>query len=98
MPIEVTPERVRSTAALASIELRDEEIPALASQLQRIVDHIAELDALDLSGVPPTAHVFGGALPLRDDVPREGVGRDEALSQAPRVELGAFAVPQFVEE
>ncbi len=98
MAIEVTPARVRSTAALAALELRDDEVAAIAQQLQRVVDHIAELDAMDLSLVPPTAHVFGESLSLRDDLPREGILRDDALSQASVSDRGAFVVPRFVEE
>lgn len=95
MAIDVTPERVRATADLARLDLRDEEVAPLAAQLQKILEHIADLDAVDdaFDAIDATP-----AAPLRDDTPRAGVARDLALAQAPRAEHGAFAVPQFVEE
>lgn len=96
MAIDVTPERVRATADLARLDLRDDELAPLAAQLQRIVDHVADLAALDLADVPPTGHVTALACPLHDDVPAASLPRDEALAAAPRVSDGAFVVPQFV--
>lgn len=98
MALDVTPARVRATADLARLDLRDDEVEPLAAQLQRILAHIAELEQLDTASVAPTAHVVALACPLQPDVPAEGVRRDEALAQAPRSEQGAFVVPQFVEE
>lgn len=98
MAIDVTPARVRATADLARLDLRDEEVGAFVSQLQKILDHVAELERLDVSQVPPTRHVAAIACPLAEDVPSRGVTREEALAQAPRSELGSFVVPQFVEE
>ncbi len=98
MAIDVTPDRVRATADLARLDLRDDEVAPFAAQLQKILGHIADLDRLDTASVEPTSHVLPLACPLEADVPAPGVARDEALSQAPRTEHGAFVVPQFVEE
>ena len=98
MAIDVTHERVRATADLARLDLRDDEVPPLAAQLQKILQHIAALDTLDTREVEPTRHVTDLTCALRADVPTPGVDRAEALAQAPRTELGAFVVPQFVEE
>ncbi|MFO0603890.1 MAG: Asp-tRNA(Asn)/Glu-tRNA(Gln) amidotransferase subunit GatC [Polyangiales bacterium] len=96
MALDVTPERVRATADLARLDLRDDEVAPLAAQLQRIVDHVASLAALDLADVPPTSHVVALACPLRDDEPAPSLPREEALAAAPRAEGGGFVVPQFV--
>lgn len=95
MAIHVTPERVRATADLARLDLRDDEVAPFAEQLQKILDHMSELDALPALAEPADDDV---GTPLRDDVPRPGVDRDLALSQAPRHEGGAFSVPRFVED
>ena len=83
MALVVTPERVRATADLCRLDLREDEVVPFAAQLQRVVAHIAELDALDLASVPPTS--------------APGLDRDEVMAQAPRSEAGAFVVPRFVE-
>lgn len=98
MAVDVSPERVRSTAELARLALRDDEVAPLAAQLRAILAHVAELDAWDTGAVPPTAQVLDLATTLRDDLPARGIDRATALSQAARAEQGAFAVPRFVAE
>jgi aspartyl-tRNA(Asn)/glutamyl-tRNA(Gln) amidotransferase subunit C len=95
-------ERIRHTAQLAELSLSEEEERRLAGEIGRIVAFFAELDAIDTTDVPPTAHV-AGIEPVRseegwrEDVVRPGLDHDEALAGAPRVEHGGFAVPTFVE-
>jgi aspartyl-tRNA(Asn)/glutamyl-tRNA(Gln) amidotransferase subunit C len=89
---------VRHVAKLASLSLSDDEAARFAGELAKIVDYVAQLDALDTSGVPPTAHVQLDRMPLRPDEPRRGLTHEEALAQAPRVEGEGFAVPAFVDE
>ena len=98
MAVDVSPERVRSTAELARLALRDDEVAPLAAQLRNILTHVAELDAFDTESVPPTAQVLDLAMTLRDDVPARGIDRATALSQAARTEQCAFVVPRFVAE
>jgi aspartyl-tRNA(Asn)/glutamyl-tRNA(Gln) amidotransferase subunit C len=89
---------VRHVAKLASLSLSDDEAARFAGELAKIVAYVAQLDALDTSGVPPTAHVQLDRMPLRPDEPRPGLTHEEALAQAPRVEGEGFAVPAFVDE
>jgi aspartyl-tRNA(Asn)/glutamyl-tRNA(Gln) amidotransferase subunit C len=88
---------VTHVARLASLSLSDAETERFAAELDRIVAHVRELDALDTRDVPATAHVQIGETPWRADVVRPGLSREDALSQAPQVEEHGFAVPTFVE-
>jgi len=88
---------VLHVAKLASLSLSDGEVDRFAAELERIVAHVEQLDALDTRDVPATAHVQLESAPWREDVVRPGLSREAALSQAPRVESGGFAVPPFVE-
>ena len=58
-----------------------------------------ELDALDTSNVPPTAHVQLGRRERawRADEVKPCLSHEDALAQAPRTAQGWFAVPGFVE-
>ena len=47
---------VEHVARLARLALTEEEIERFTGQLAVILDHAAELAALDLADVPPTAH------------------------------------------
>ena len=90
--------QIRHVAQLAELDLTEDEETRLAEEISRIVAYVAELDAIDTSDVPPTAHVtVGDAPPLRADEPRPGLSHEEALAGAPRAVHGGFSVPTFVE-
>lgn len=83
-------------ARLARIELSDEELDLYAAQLATVLDHAAEIAALDTVGVEPTAHPLPLRNVLRDDEPQPSLDRDEVLSQAPEAESGRFRVPRIL--
>ena len=91
-------DEVAHVAALARLALTEEELDRFTGQLARVVDHAADVAALDLSDVPPTAHPLPVANVLRLDEPRPGSERDEVLAAAPDVEDGRFRVPRIVGE
>jgi len=90
-------ELVLHVAKLASLSLSEREVDRFAAELGRIVAYVEHLDALDTRDVPATAHVQLDQAAWREDEVRPGLSREEALSQAPRVEADGFAVPAFVE-
>ncbi len=94
----ITREDVLHIAALARLELGDEEVGKMLRDLGSILEHVAELSELDTSNVPPTAYVAVEAAPFRPDVVHEGVARELALAEAARQAEGAFAVPGYVDE
>ena len=85
-------------ARLARLDLTDEEIDRFTVQLGAVLDHVADLEALDTAGVPPTAHPLPLVNVLRADVPGPSLDRDEVLSQAPAAEDGRFRVPRILGE
>ena len=52
----LTREDAAYVARLARIDLTDDELDLYAEQLAAVLDHAAELAALDTEGVEPTAH------------------------------------------
>ncbi len=85
-------------AHLALLELTDDELDEFTGQLAAVLDHAADVEALDVSGVEPTAHPYPLANVLRDDVVGPVLGRDEVLAQAPQAESGRFRVPAILGE
>ncbi len=83
-------------ATLARLALTDEEIDTFTGQLAAVLEHAADVAALDTSGVPPTAHPLPLVNVLRDDVVRPCLDRDEVLGQAPAAEAGRFKVPRIL--
>jgi aspartyl-tRNA(Asn)/glutamyl-tRNA(Gln) amidotransferase subunit C len=88
---------VQHVAKLASLSLSPAEVDRFAAELARIVGYVEQLDGLDTTGVPPTAHVLLDRTPWREDEVVPCLTRDDALAQAPHVEGDGFAVPTFVE-
>lgn len=97
-PLPVDLAEMRRIAALAHLELSPDELARVTRDLGRILQYVAQLSELDVSGVPPTAHVQIERLPLRADVPHVSLPRELALREAPAVSQGGFAVPAFVDE
>ena len=89
---------VAHVARLARLALSDEELEQFTGQLAAVLAHAADVEALDTSGIPPTAHPLPIDNVLRDDVPVPGVDRDEVLAQAPAAESGRFRVPRILGE
>jgi aspartyl-tRNA(Asn)/glutamyl-tRNA(Gln) amidotransferase subunit C len=89
---------VAKVALLARLELTDAELDTYTDQLAAIIDHAADVAALDLADVPPTAHPLPIENVLRPDVIAPSLDRDEVLSQAPSVEDRRFRVPAILGE
>jgi len=89
---------VAHVAALARLRLSDEELDRFTVQLGAVLDHAADVAALDTEGVAPTAHPLPLVNVLRDDEVVAGLDHDEVLSQAPAVEDGRFRVPRILGE
>ena len=98
MSARLTRADVEHVARLARLALSDTEIDALTTDLGAILEHAAEVSALDTAGVEPTAHPIPMVNVLRPDVPRAGISRDEVLAAAPAVEDGRFRVPRILGE
>ena len=83
-------------ANLARLALTDEEVERFAEQLGVILEHAQDVAALDLEGIPPTAHPLPLENVLRPDEVRHCLDRDEVLAQAPAAEDGRFRVPRIM--
>jgi len=87
-------ELLRQTAALARLELNDDEARALSPQFDAILAHFEVLASLDTEGVPPTL----GATDLRDvkrpDEPRPSGLSEALLEGAPDRRERYFGVPK----
>src|SRR5688500_15768293 len=95
---KITEADVRHVAKLARLDVTDDEVALFAGQLAAVLEHAEDVEALDTAGVPPTAHPLPLVNVLRDDVPRDGVDRDEVLAMAPAAQDGRFRVPRILGE
>lgn len=79
---------------LSALRLADAQRPALMADLQRIVDLVGSLQELapplTEEHEPPRDHA------LRDDEPRPGLSREQALAAATHHDAEAFVVPKML--
>ena len=98
MSERLSPDVVAHVARLARLDLSEEELALYTGQLAAVLDHAADVEALELDDVPPTQHPLPVVNVLRDDEPRPGLDRDEVLAMAPDAEGGRFRVPRILSE
>jgi aspartyl-tRNA(Asn)/glutamyl-tRNA(Gln) amidotransferase subunit C len=85
---------VEYVAKLANLEVHKDEKKELAQQLSRIVDHVEQLNTLDVSSVPPTYQVVSNPrIAIREDRVQARTGTSEA---GKTVKL--FKVPKVITE
>ena len=89
---------VAHVARLARLALTDEELERYTVQLGAVLEHAADVEALDLTGVEPTSHPYPLKNVWRPDVARDAGIRDAVLDQAPAAEDGMFRVPPVLGE
>ena len=89
----ITRDEVLHVAALARLELSDEEVERFQEQLSAILEAVGKVAELDLSDVEPTAHPLDLANIWADDEPRPCLPVDEALANAPDRDGALFRVP-----
>ena len=85
--------QVLHVAALARLELSEDEVARMSSELNNVLDHIETISELDLDDVEPTSHVVEVENALRPDEPKPSLPHEKALEQAPEVAQGGFVVP-----
>ena len=88
---------VARIARLARINVPEDRQEQLVSELNGILDWIAELDEVDTGAVEPLASVTGHGLPRRSDEVTDGNRVDEVLANVPETAGGFFVVPKVVE-
>jgi aspartyl-tRNA(Asn)/glutamyl-tRNA(Gln) amidotransferase subunit C len=89
----ITKEEVLHVARLARLELSDDEVTRLQTELSDILEAVSKVSELDLSDVPPTAHPLEIANAWAEDVPHECLPLDEVFANAPDREDDHFKVP-----
>jgi aspartyl-tRNA(Asn)/glutamyl-tRNA(Gln) amidotransferase subunit C len=88
---------VRRIAHLARIAVTDEEVPLLQGELNAILDFVAQLDEVDVTGVEPMTSVTPMAMKKRQDQVTDGGYAEVIVANAPMTEDHFFLVPKVVE-
>ena len=98
MADRITRDDVAHSARLARLTVTDDELDVFTEQLGAVLDHAADVEALDVEDVPPTAHPYPLVNVVLTDEVESSLDRDEVLRSAPAVEANQFRVPPILGE
>ncbi len=89
---------VSYVADLARLRLSDDERQAFQAQLDDVLEYVALLSELDVSGIEPTAHAAPRVNVMREDRQGETMPQDRFLGNAPRIVADALVrVPAVID-
>lgn len=94
----LTTDDVARLAALARIELTDQELERMAPELDIILEAVASVSEVADADVPPMSHAMPLTNVYREDVVRTGLTQEQALAGAPATDEGKFLVPRILGE
>jgi aspartyl-tRNA(Asn)/glutamyl-tRNA(Gln) amidotransferase subunit C len=95
---QISRDEVAHLARLARLALSDVELDSFAGQLDAILTHVSQIQAVDVTGVEPTDNPLKGVNVTRADQVTQCLTQQEALAGAPEAVDGRFAVPQILGE
>lgn len=84
-------------AQLSSLQLSDDEVNSLQTEMSTILGYVEQLSDLDTTGVEPTYQVTGLQNVWRDDsVIDSGVSREQLLALSPAAQDNQVKVPKVL--
>jgi len=84
---------VKYIARLAKLNLDEKTEEKMKGHFKKMLEYVKILDELNLDGIDPLTYPHTSYQRMRDDVPKSGLERDEALKDAPDSHLYFFRVP-----
>lgn len=94
----ISPQDVSRLAELARIELTDQELAELASQIDVILDAVAGVAEVADQDIPPTSHAVHQTNVMRDDVRVPSFPAEKMLAGAPASAEQRFRVPRIIDD
>ncbi len=95
--MKVNKEDVARIAHLARLELNPEKVEDMQASINKVLDWMEALNAIDTSGVEPLVHMTSAMNHFREDVAKQELSKDKALALGPDVNEAFFKVPQVIE-
>lgn len=89
-------DEVAHLARLARLALTESELDHFAGQLDAILAHVSQIQAVDVTGVQATDNPLKDVNVTRPDEIAPCLTQEQALAAAPEAVDGRFAVPQIL--
>ncbi|HEY1289422.1 MAG TPA: Asp-tRNA(Asn)/Glu-tRNA(Gln) amidotransferase subunit GatC [Burkholderiales bacterium] len=95
--MSLSDDQIRRLARLARLALQPGETAEVGSRLNRILELVGQIQAVNTAGIEPMSHALDVVQRLRPDEVTEADRREAYQSVAPAVEEGLFLVPKVIE-
>ena len=95
--MSVSGDTIREIAQLARLRVEDDELPAMTSSFNTILDLFEQLQAAPTEGVGPMANPLDASQSLREDIVTESNQREALQAVATLIEDGLYLVPRVVD-
>src|SRR5688500_4812733 len=93
---KITLEEVRHVAKLARLAMDESKLRKISSQLESILEYVAKIGQVEMTGVEPMAHALPLHNVLREDVVDPSLPLDKVLQNAPDTDGPFFKVPKII--
>jgi len=94
----ISREEVSKVAQLSKLKLNDEQIDNHATQIEKILDYINQLEKIDTANVPCTTRAIEVINNFRTDSNVKFKNREEILNLAPSREDDFYKVPKIIKD
>ena len=88
---------VHNIARLARIKIEPSDVSNTRDSLENILELVAQMEAVDTTGVEPMTHPFDATMRLRADEVTETSQREKFQAIAPNADSGLYLVPKVID-
>ena len=90
---------IKKIAALAKIDISDDEMGNYSEQISRILEYMSTLDEVDTSNIEEfSTQLLNDDQNIREDDPDESLDRDDIMNLAPNSDGVYFKVPKIIND
>lgn len=93
--MSISLEQIKHLAHLSRLEFSEKELNEMQGDMEKILEFVAQIDALDLEGVAPLTQMSESVDVMRVDEVKGMLTKEEALKNAPDANSDYFRVPKF---
>ncbi|MEI8282547.1 MAG: Asp-tRNA(Asn)/Glu-tRNA(Gln) amidotransferase subunit GatC [Armatimonadota bacterium] len=91
-------DEVRHVAKLARLDLQESEVMSLQTELNALLGHFSDIQALSIQDLEPILHASNLINVWSEDFVAPSLRRESALRNAPVSKAGLFLVPMIIED
>lgn len=93
----INKEDLKYMAELAMLRLTERELEDYSENLSGLLDYLDQINEVDIEGIKPTYGVNEHIQVLREDIPKDGLTREEVLQNSIEDQYGFFKILKIVE-